>query len=156
MFCSGNVGPLAIGLALVATAEAIGGYTGAALNSARVFGPAVVYGCNWGTFWIYLLAHLAASTVAAVWALTTNRPGPFFLGGTRDIATLLSHCHFTRAVPWSTAADPLGKVDALNSKDPSLAPYAKGLQLRKQALRELEGLIEKPERRDQPIHFALH
>ncbi len=154
---SGNVGPLAIGLTLLATAEAIGGYTGAALNTARVFGPAVVYGCQWGSFWVYLLAHLAASTVAAVWALTTNPRGPFFVGDHSDIANLLSHSRFTRAVPWSTAADPLGKLDALNSKDPSLPPYARGVQLRKQALQELEGLIEKPDVIDRmAVHYTAH
>lgn len=154
---SGNVGPIAIGLTLLATAEAIGGLTSAALNTARVLGPSVVYGCNWGTFWIYLLAHLAASTVAAVWALTTNPRGPFFIGDHSDIAKLLSHSRFTRAVPWSTAVDPLGKVDALNSKDPSLPPYAKGIQLRKRALQELEGLIEKPDTvsRD-AVHYTAH
>ena len=155
---SGNTGGLVIGLTLVATAEAIGGYTGAALNTARVFGPAVVYGCNWGTFWVYLLAHLAAATVAAAWGLTVNQHGPFFLGGAdNDIKQLLSHSRFTRAVPWSTAADPLQKVDALNSKDPSLAPYARGLQLRKKALQELEGLIEKPDTIEhQRVRFAAH
>lgn len=155
---SGNVGPIGIGLALLATAEAIGGYTGAALNTARVFGPAVVYGCNWGTFWIYLLAHLAASTVAAVWGLTTNQPGPFFPEKVSHLRRLLSHTRFTKAVPWSTAVDPLNKVDALVSKDPSLPPYAKGVQLRKRVLQELGGLIEKPEAIDGPrqVHYSAH
>ncbi len=154
---SGNVGPLIIGFSLLATAEAIGNYTGAALNPARVFGPAAVYGCNWGTFWVYLLAHLAASTVAAAWGLTTCPHGPFFIGGHPDIAKLLSHSRFTRAVPWSTAADPLGKLDALNSRDPSLPPYAKGVQLRKRALQELEGLIEKPDVIDpMAVHYTAH
>jgi len=154
---SGNVGGLVIGLALLATAEAIGGLTAGALNTARVFGPAVVYGCQWGTFWVYLLAHLTASTVAAVWALTTNPRGPFFVGDHSDIANLLSHSRFTRAVPWSTAVDPLRKLDALNSKDPSLPPYARGVQLRKQALQELEGLIEKPDAISRhPVHYAAH
>ncbi len=94
---SGNVGPLIIGLSLVAAAQAIGGYTGAALNTARVLGPSVVYGCNWKTFWVYLLAHLAASTVAAVWGLLTNPHGPFFITEYNSVSHLLSHTN--RLIP---------------------------------------------------------
>ena len=154
---SGNVGPLAIGLSLLATALAIGPYTGAALNTARVLGPSVVYGCQWKTFWVYLLAHLAASTVAAVWGLLTCPHGPFFITEYNHLGHLLSHTQFTRAVPWSTAADPLNKVDALTSKDASLAPYARGIQVRKKALEELEGLIEKPDSiPTRAVHYTSH
>ena len=154
---SGNVGPLAIGLSLLATALAIGPFTGAALNPARVLGPSVVYGCNWRTFWVYLLAHLAAATVAAVWGLLTCPHGPFFITEYNHLGHLLSHTQFTRAVPWSTAADPLNKVDALTSKDASLAPYARGIQVRKKALDELEGLIEKPDSiPTRAVHYTSH
>ncbi len=43
----GIVGPLAVGLSVFATAIAGGAFTGAALNPARVLGPAIVWGCNW-------------------------------------------------------------------------------------------------------------
>lgn len=154
---SGNIGPLIIGLSLVATAQAIGGFTGAALNTARVLGPSVVYGCQWKTFWVYLLAHLAAATVAAVWGLITTPHGPFFITEYKSVTHLLSHTQFTKAVPWSTAADPLNKVDALTSKDASLAPYARGIQVRKKALDELEGLIEKPDSiPTRAVHYTSH
>ena len=154
---SGNVGPTIIGLSLLATALAIGPYTGAALNPARVLGPSVVYGCKWKTFWVYLLAHLAAATVAAVWGLVTNPHGPFFVTEYKSVSHVLSHTSFTRAVPWSTAADPLNKVDALTSKDASLAPYARGIQVRKKALEELEGLIEKPDTiPTRAVHYTSH
>ena len=149
---AGNIGPLIIGLSLFAAAEAVGPYTGAALNTARVLGPAVIYGCHWDSFWIYLLAHLAASTLAAVFGLTTCPPGPFFVGDhLGNLPRLLAHPRFIKAVPWSTAADPMRKVDALTSLDPSLAPYAKGLQLRQKALRDLEALVFKPDNVDEAV-----
>ena len=41
----GNVGPIMVGIALIASAMAVGDFTGAALNPARVLGPAIVYNC---------------------------------------------------------------------------------------------------------------
>lgn len=62
----GIVGPLAIGAALYAAAITGGGFTGAALNPARVLGPAVVYGCYWKAAPIYILAQLLGGVAAAL------------------------------------------------------------------------------------------
>ena len=55
---SGNgftvLSPLAAGLAIYVSIEAIGPYTGAPLNPARLIGPAVVFFCNWRHFWVWL------------------------------------------------------------------------------------------------------
>ena len=41
------MGPLVVGSTLFASAFIGGPFTGAALNPARVLGPAIVYGCYW-------------------------------------------------------------------------------------------------------------
>ena len=41
------MGPLVVGYTLFASAFIGGPFTGAALNPARVLGPAIVYGCYW-------------------------------------------------------------------------------------------------------------
>ena len=55
---SGNgftvLSPLAAGLAIYVSIEAVGPYTGAPLNPARLIGPAVVFFCNWRHFWVWL------------------------------------------------------------------------------------------------------
>lgn len=61
----GNMGPLAIGLAVYAAALAGGGFTGAALNPARVLGPAIVFGCGWKAAAVYVLAELAGGVLGA-------------------------------------------------------------------------------------------
>lgn len=62
----GNVGPLAVGLSLFASAIAGGGFTGAALNPARVLGPAIAWGCNWQQAWVYILAELVGGAAAGL------------------------------------------------------------------------------------------
>lgn len=62
----GNVGPLAVGLSLFASAIAGGGFTGAALNPARVLGPAIVWGCNWGQVPTYIFAELVGGAAAGL------------------------------------------------------------------------------------------
>ena len=94
-----------------------------ALNIARVLGPSVVYGCNWDTFWVYLLAGFTGSTLAAMWGGATNVFGPFFVFYN---AKQFFSKTFVRSTPFSTAADPLVHYQALSSTDSSLAPYAKG------------------------------
>ncbi len=64
---SGNNGftvlsPLAAGLALYVSIEAVGPYTGAPLNPARLIGPAVVFFCNWRHFWVWLAGAFKAPT----------------------------------------------------------------------------------------------
>lgn len=44
----GSHTPLAVGLALFCCAGSGGQYTGAALNPARVLGPAAIFGCGQG------------------------------------------------------------------------------------------------------------
>lgn len=42
-----------------------GPYTGAALNPARVFGPALVFDCFWNTAFVYIVAQLLGGFAAA-------------------------------------------------------------------------------------------
>lgn len=65
----GNIGPLAIGYTLFASAFIGGPLTGAALNPARVFGPALIYSCYWATAPIYMIGELLGGALAAVLAL---------------------------------------------------------------------------------------
>lgn len=69
----GVAGPAAIGLALSACALTSGPYTGAALNPARVLGPAVVMGCGAGT-WSTVGAYVAAELLGAVAAAVASWP----------------------------------------------------------------------------------
>jgi aquaporin TIP len=62
----GIMGPLVIGAALFAAAITGGGFTGAALNPARVLGPALVYGCYWGAVPAYIAAELLGGIAAAL------------------------------------------------------------------------------------------
>jgi hypothetical protein len=114
--------PFVIGLSLYVSALCGAIYTGASLNIARVLGPSVVYGCNWDTFWIYLLAGFTGSTLAAIWGYMTAAAGPFFV---LHNAKQFFGKTFVRSTPYSTAADPLVHYTELSSDDPSLAPYAK-------------------------------
>lgn len=60
----GSHTPLAVGLSLLACAGTGAGWTGAALNPARVIGPLVVFSCGQGYAWIYILAQLLAALCA--------------------------------------------------------------------------------------------
>jgi hypothetical protein len=61
----GNVAPLAVGLTLFATAISAGRFSGASLNPARTFGPALVFRC-WGAFLPYTAAQLLGGLIAAL------------------------------------------------------------------------------------------
>ena len=119
-----NFGPLVIGLSLTVAALVGGPYTGAALNFARVLGPAAVNGCGWATLWIYLLAHLTAVALASAWGLYVAPIGPFWNSLRHKLLT-----HFIPAVPYSTASDPLvpyketGRLKS--TADPSTPAYAR-------------------------------
>lgn len=123
-----NFGPLVIGLSLTVAALVGGPYTGAALNFARVLGPAVVNGCGWDRLWVYFLAHLTAVVLAAGWGLFVAPIGPFY----NELRTqILSH--FIPAVPYSTASDPLiayKDTGVSSTADPSTPPYARYTQKR--------------------------
>lgn len=66
-----NVGGFAIGFAVAAIILAIGPITGAAMNPARVFGPALIAsllpgGSVWGQHWVYWLGPIAGGGIAAI------------------------------------------------------------------------------------------
>jgi len=62
-----NNAPFAIGLAVLAIHLAAVPFTGASVNPARSFGPALVSN-DWDNFWVYLVAPaIGASIAAAVW-----------------------------------------------------------------------------------------
>ncbi|KAI8471971.1 MAG: aquaporin-like protein [Monoraphidium minutum] len=65
--------PLVVGLTLTACAGTGGRWTGAALNPARVAGPAVVFRCSAGYWWMYILAEgLAALLACCVFAFVSG------------------------------------------------------------------------------------
>lgn len=111
-----NFGPFVIGLSLLVAAFVGGPYTGAALNFARVLGPAVVNGCGWSTVWVYFLAHVTAVALAAAWGLFVAPNGPY-LNRWRGLVF-----HFVASVPYTTAADPLVPYDT--PKTALVPPYA--------------------------------
>jgi glycerol uptake facilitator-like aquaporin len=61
------LGPLAIGVALGVVAFVMGPLTGAALNPARAFGPALVSG-EWGGFGEFVLAYVVGPVAGGVLA----------------------------------------------------------------------------------------
>ena len=67
-----RLGPLYIGLTVAVAALAGGAFTGASLNPARSFGPAVVGGF-WETHWLYWLGPFAGAALAAAAARTLWR-----------------------------------------------------------------------------------
>jgi glycerol uptake facilitator-like aquaporin len=68
--------PAAQGYTLFASAFIGGPLTGAALNPARVLGPALIYNCYWNTAFVYMLAQYLGGAIAAVTALLLYGPGP--------------------------------------------------------------------------------
>lgn len=60
----GSFTPLVVGLTLVACAGTGAKWTGAALNPARVVGPAVVFRCSGSYWWHYVLAEIVAAVLA--------------------------------------------------------------------------------------------
>lgn len=69
----GVAAPAAIGLAVSAAALTSGPFTGAALNPARVIGPAIVFGCGAGA-WRSVGAYVAAELLGAVGAAALSWP----------------------------------------------------------------------------------
>lgn len=60
-----TIAPLAIGFTITAEIMVAGPLTGAAMNPARHFGPALVQG-QWADTWIYWLAPLSGAAIASV------------------------------------------------------------------------------------------
>ncbi|MVN88398.1 aquaporin [Deinococcus sp. HMF7620] len=71
------LGGLIVGLTIVADILAAGPLTGAAMNPARSFGPALVSG-EWGAHWLYWLAPLLGAALGALIANFTEglKPRP--------------------------------------------------------------------------------
>ncbi|EFN53106.1 hypothetical protein CHLNCDRAFT_26177, partial [Chlorella variabilis] len=85
----GNIGPLAVGYTLFASAFIGGPLTGAALNPARVLGPALIYNCYWNTAFVYIIAQYLGGAVAALLALVLYGPGPEH-GGEHEVEAALA------------------------------------------------------------------
>lgn len=64
---------LPIGLTISAIIFSVGPITGAALNPARWFGPALV-SANWNNFWLYILAPICGAVIAAVVYQSVAKP----------------------------------------------------------------------------------
>ena len=58
-------------------ASAGGQFTGAALNPARVLGPAIVFHCYWNTAFIYVFGELFGGLIAAIIVLPLYGFGQF-------------------------------------------------------------------------------
>jgi hypothetical protein len=57
---------VAVGMVMFSTAQLIPGYTGAGVNPARCFGPALIGYGEWKAFWlVYFLGPLCAAVVHA-------------------------------------------------------------------------------------------
>lgn len=64
---------LPIGLTISAVILSVGPITGAALNPARWFGPALVSG-NWTNSWVYIVAPVVGAIIAAVGYQAITKP----------------------------------------------------------------------------------
>jgi glycerol uptake facilitator-like aquaporin len=63
----GNVGPIIIGLSLFANALAVGPWTGAAFNPARVLGSAIVFNCqNDNVLFYYIIGEVTGALCALI------------------------------------------------------------------------------------------
>ena len=64
---------LSIGLTITAVILSVGPITGAALNPARWFGPALVSG-DWSNSWLYIFGPIFGAVVAAISYQTLAKP----------------------------------------------------------------------------------
>ncbi|KAL0023511.1 hypothetical protein WJX79_005411 [Trebouxia sp. C0005] len=89
----GAMGPLAVGLSLLALVFAGLNYTGTAINPARALGPAIVFHCHWDKVWLYVIAECVGGLAAGLMA------GPLY-------ENLLGDCLRTAVRKEGTAAPP--------------------------------------------------
>lgn len=61
----GDIAPAAIGAAVAVMVAASGAFTGGFYNTARFFGPSIIFGCGLNLIWLYFLAHLVGAWLAA-------------------------------------------------------------------------------------------
>jgi len=80
----GKLAPFAIGMTVLILHTAGIPFTGSGMNPARAFGPAIVNGC-WNNHWMYWIAPLCGSTLAAVIAQL------IFLNNPNVIVGLIAH-----------------------------------------------------------------
>ncbi|MBI3736245.1 aquaporin, partial [Candidatus Sumerlaeota bacterium] len=59
-----NIGGFGIGLTIAADILMGGPISGAAMNPARVLGPAIAGGRGWGTHWVYWVGPIAGALIA--------------------------------------------------------------------------------------------
>jgi len=78
----GKLTPFAVGMTILMLHSVGIPLTGASMNPARSFGPAVVHGC-WDNHWVYWLGPIVGSTIAAVVAQV------IFLSSPGDIKAML-------------------------------------------------------------------
>jgi glycerol uptake facilitator-like aquaporin len=64
---------LPIGLTITAIIFSVGPITGAALNPARWFGPALISG-DWSNAWLYIFAPILGGVMAAVTYQSIAKP----------------------------------------------------------------------------------
>jgi len=81
-YSPGNLTPFAVGMTIMMLHTVGIPLTGASMNPARSFGPAVVHGC-WEKHWVYWFGPLIGSTTAAVIAQVV------FLSRPEDISAML-------------------------------------------------------------------
>jgi len=79
----GKLTPFAVGMTILILHTVGIPLTGASMNPARSFGPAVVQGC-WANHWIYWIGPLTGSTIAAIIAHF------IFLSSPNALATVFS------------------------------------------------------------------
>ncbi|DBB15365.1 TPA: hypothetical protein ACH3X3_003608 [Trebouxia sp. C0006] len=101
----GAMGPLAIGLSLLAMVFAGLNYTGTAINPAHALGPAIVFHCHWDKVWLYVIAECVGGLAAGLMA------GPLYGAHAPCLVSLL---------PWLTNEEEQHFTADLESEAPSV------------------------------------
>jgi len=114
----GKLTPLVLGLTILVLHLVGIPFTGASMNPARSFGPAVVAGC-WTNHWIYWVGPIIGSTSAAIIA------NIFFLKSPDDIARVFARTRGDASLANSAAHKPRGAAND-ESQSVSLTPMNNG------------------------------